>query len=58
MIDDLIALCRTSDWDRLYWYTERDNTVARRLYDCYSATDDHVRYKVNFGAPAGSGKSA
>lgn len=48
MIDDLIALCQTSGWDRLYWYTERDNTVARRLYDRYSATDEHVRYKVNF----------
>ncbi|MGH6807795.1 MAG: GNAT family N-acetyltransferase [Ensifer adhaerens] len=58
MIDDLIALCRTSDWDRLYWYTERDNAAARRLYDRYSATDDHVRYKLNFGTSAGSGKSA
>ncbi|KQY75588.1 GNAT family acetyltransferase [Ensifer sp. Root142] len=58
MIDDLIALCQASDWDRLYWYTERDNAVARRLYDRYSATDDHVRYKLTFGTFTGSGKSA
>lgn len=49
MIDDLIAVCEASGWDRLYWYTERDNAVARRLYDRYSATDEHVRYKLNFG---------
>ncbi|MBM3089939.1 GNAT family N-acetyltransferase [Ensifer sp. T173] len=58
MIDDLIALYQASDWDRLYWYTERDNAVARRLYDRYSATDDHVRYKLTFGTFTGSGKSA
>ncbi|KQW63179.1 MULTISPECIES: GNAT family N-acetyltransferase [unclassified Ensifer] len=58
MIDDLIALCQASDWDRLYWYTERDNAVARRLYDRYSVTDDHVRYKLTFGTFTGSGKSA
>ncbi|HEV7308653.1 GNAT family N-acetyltransferase [Ensifer sp.] len=58
MIDDLIALCRDKDWDRLYWYTEGDNHTARRLYDHYSGTDEHVRYKVNFGTVLKSGNPA
>lgn len=58
MIDDLITLCRDKDWDRLYWYTEADNQVARRLYDRYSGTDEHVRYKVNFGTFLKSGNPA
>jgi ribosomal protein S18 acetylase RimI-like enzyme len=58
MIDHLIALCRDKDWDRLYWYTEADNQTARRLYDRYSGTDEHVRYKVNFGTVLKSGNAA
>ncbi|MFK0275882.1 GNAT family N-acetyltransferase [Ensifer sp. NPDC090286] len=55
MIDDLIAHCQDKGWDRLYWYTEADNATARRLYDRYSGTDEHVRYKVNIGAVLKSG---
>lgn len=58
MIDDLIAHCQDKGWDRLYWYTEADNATARRLYDRYSGTDEHVRYKVNIGAVLTSGNPA
>ncbi|MBD9649479.1 GNAT family N-acetyltransferase [Ensifer sp. ENS09] len=58
MIDDLIAHCQDKGWDRLYWYTEADNATARRLYDRYSGTDEHVRYKVNIGAVLKSGNPA
>lgn len=58
MIDDLIAHCQDKGWDRLYWYTEADNATARRLYDRYSRTDEHVRYKVNIGAVLKSGNPA
>ncbi|MGF6254170.1 N-acetyltransferase family protein [Ensifer sp. LBL] len=58
MIDDLIAHCQEKGWDRLYWYTEADNATARRLYDRYSRTDEHVRYKVNIGAVLKSGNPA
>ncbi|ANK74537.1 MULTISPECIES: GNAT family N-acetyltransferase [Ensifer] len=58
MIDGLIAHCEEKGWDRLYWYTEADNATARRLYDRYSGTDEHVRYKVNIGAALKSGNPA
>ncbi|WDZ76805.1 GNAT family N-acetyltransferase [Ensifer adhaerens] len=58
MIDHLIAHCQDMGWDRLYWYTEADNATARRLYDRYSGTDEHVRYKVNFGTFLKSGNPA
>lgn len=47
LIDDLMALARARGWQRLYWHTARDNARARRLYDSYVETDDHIRYRMD-----------
>jgi GNAT superfamily N-acetyltransferase len=46
LLDDLIALAESRGWARLYWHTNADNVRARRLYDSYVSTDDHVRYRM------------
>lgn len=46
LMDDLIAICRASGYARLYWHTDQGNTRARKLYDSYTPTDGHVRYRV------------
>lgn len=46
LLDDLVALCRRNGWARLYWHTSVDNHRARRLYDQYVKTDDHIRYRI------------
>jgi GNAT superfamily N-acetyltransferase len=47
LIEHLIALGRELDWSRVYWHTDTDNAVARRLYDRYKTADDYVRYTVS-----------
>jgi GNAT superfamily N-acetyltransferase len=49
LIDDLIALAKTSGWSRLYWHTNHDNATARTLYDRYAKEDGHVRYRLKLG---------
>jgi GNAT superfamily N-acetyltransferase len=46
LIDDLLAMAKAKGWSRLYWHTETDNAVARRLYDRYAPADDYVRYRL------------
>lgn len=46
LIDDLIALARGRGWCRLYWHTDLANARARALYDRYTASDGHVRYRL------------
>lgn len=46
LIDDLIAICRTKNYSRLYWHTDEGNTRARALYDSYTPFDGHVRYRI------------
>lgn len=46
LLDDLIAICREKGYSRLYWHTDEGNTRARKLYDSYTPTDGHVRYRV------------
>jgi GNAT superfamily N-acetyltransferase len=46
LIDDLIALARTKGWARLYWHTNETNTRARGLYDTYTPSDGHIRYRL------------
>ncbi len=46
LMDDLIAICRTSGYARLYWHTDEGNSRARKLYDSYTPTDGHVRYRI------------
>jgi GNAT superfamily N-acetyltransferase len=46
LIDDLLALCKTKGWSRLYWHTNADNDRARLLYDSYVPADPYVRYRI------------
>ena len=46
LIEDLLRLCRTQGWSRLYWHTRESNREARRLYDRFATADDFVRYRM------------
>jgi ribosomal protein S18 acetylase RimI-like enzyme len=46
LMDDLITICQTKGYARLYWHTDEGNARARKLYDSYTPTDGHVRYRV------------
>lgn len=46
LIEDLMVLARGKGWQRLYWHTDEDNMVARRLYDRFVESDGHVRYRL------------
>ena len=46
LIEDLMALARGKGWQRLYWHTDEENVVARRLYDRFVESDGHVRYRM------------
>ncbi len=48
LLQDLVDLCKTNNWSRLYWHTAEDNAVARKLYDSFVASDGHVRYRIAF----------
>ncbi len=49
LIDDLIALARAKGWARLYWHTNEGNARARALYDSYTPSDGHIRYRLTLG---------
>lgn len=46
LIDDLIAISKRHGWSGIYWHTAQDNARARKLYDSYVETDDHIRYRL------------
>lgn len=46
LIDDLIAIARSKGWHRVYWHTDEANTRARTLYDQYTPSDGHIRYRL------------
>ena len=46
LMDDLIAICRSAGYSRLYWHTDEGNARARKLYDSYTPYDGHVRYRI------------
>jgi GNAT superfamily N-acetyltransferase len=46
LIDDLIGICHARGYSRLYWHTDESNARARALYDSYTPTDGHVRYRI------------
>jgi ribosomal protein S18 acetylase RimI-like enzyme len=48
LLDDLVVLCKTQGWSRLYWHTSESNERARSLYDSYVESDGHIRYRINF----------
>jgi GNAT superfamily N-acetyltransferase len=46
LIEDLIIISRAAGWKRLYWHTNEANSRARSLYDSYTQSDGHVRYRI------------
>jgi GNAT superfamily N-acetyltransferase len=46
LIDDLAAIARARGWHRLYWHTDEGNARARALYDSFTPSDGHVRYRL------------
>ena len=46
LITDLQALAKANGWQRLYWHTDEGNATARRLYDSFTPSDGHVRYRM------------
>ena len=46
LMNDLIKLARAKGWQRLYWHTDEENAVARRLYDRFVKMDGHLRYRL------------
>lgn len=46
LIDDLIAISKRHGWSGIYWHTAQDNARARKLYDSYVETDEHIRYRL------------
>ena len=46
LIQRVIDQGRREGWNRVYWMTKEDNTVARKLYDTFAPADGFVRYRV------------
>jgi len=46
LLKDLMKLAKARGWQRLYWHTDEENAVARRLYDRFTPYDGHVRYRM------------
>ena len=46
LLDDLVAHARAEGWRRLYWHTDEGNARARALYDQFTQTDGHIRYRM------------
>ena len=47
LIQHLIDQSAKNNWARVYWHTDTDNDVARKLYDGFKPADDVVRYKID-----------
>ena len=47
LIDKLIGMAESEDWDRVYWHTQGVNAPARKLYDRFVPADDFVRYLID-----------
>lgn len=46
LMEDLVTICRKNGWARLYWHTDEGNVTARKLYDSFTPSDGHVRYRI------------
>ncbi|GLS87670.1 N-acetyltransferase [Cypionkella aquatica] len=46
LIEDLQTLAKANGWHRLYWHTDEGNKTARSLYDSFTPSDGHVRYRL------------
>jgi GNAT superfamily N-acetyltransferase len=47
LIDEVIRRARGANCNTVYWHTQTNNHVARRLYDSYGRADDFVRYRLS-----------
>jgi GNAT superfamily N-acetyltransferase len=47
LVDDLVQWARQQGCSRIFWYTDRDNATARRLYDRFTPADRVVRYTLD-----------
>ena len=48
LIDGVKQLCRSRRVGDVYWHTQAENTVARRLYDQVGRDTNFVVYRMNF----------
>ena len=46
LIEDLKTIAKSKGWHRLYWHTDEGNATARALYDSFSPSDGHIRYRI------------
>lgn len=46
LIQNLIDMAKTENWNRVYWHTHADNKDARLLYDKFTKEGGFVRYCV------------
>jgi len=46
LIDGVVAMCRSRDVGDIYWHTQAENAVARRLYDRIGKNTDFVVYRM------------
>jgi GNAT superfamily N-acetyltransferase len=46
LIEDLSAIAMAKGWHRLYWHTDEGNSRARALYDSFTPSDGHIRYRL------------
>ncbi len=47
LIDGVTQLCRSRQVGDVYWHTQAENTVARRLYDQLGRDTNFVVYRMN-----------
>lgn len=47
LFDGIGALCRSQDVGDIYWHTQAENAVARRLYDQLGRDTNFVVYRLN-----------
>ncbi len=53
LIDAVIGEARARGWSEVYWHTQRDNRVARGLYDKITGgTDGFVNYTITLASAA------
>jgi RimJ/RimL family protein N-acetyltransferase len=42
----LLDRARVNGWAKLYWITQADNLIARRLYDAFTPPDGFIEYSI------------
>lgn len=49
LIDGIAAMCRSRNVSDIYWHTQAENAVARRLYDQIGRDTNFVVYRMSAG---------